>query len=124
MYKKASIKKLRFTTTKGNLSVEQLWGLTMTELKTLIKSLHKLIKKEDDDDLAFLEEDKVLYSDDQLRYDIAVDVYKTKQAELQQKHEDAEKKARNQHIAEIIARKQDEALESKSIEELQTMLKD
>ena len=124
MYKKASIKKLRFTTTKGNLSVEQLWGLTMTELKTLIKSLHKLIKKEDDDDLAFLEEDKVSYSDDQLRYDIAVDVYKTKQAELQQKHEDAEKKARNQHIAEIIARKQDEALESKSIEELQTMLKD
>lgn len=124
MYKKASIKKLRFTTTKGNLNVEQLWGLTMTELKTLIKSLHKLIKKEDDDDLAFLEEDKVSYSDDQLRYDIAVDVYKTKQAELQQKHEDAEKKARNQHIAEIIARKQDEALESKSIEELQAMLKD
>lgn len=124
MYKKASIKKLRFTTTKGNLNVEQLWGLTMTELKTLIKSLHKLIKKETDDDLAFLEEDKVSYSDDQLRYDIAVDVYKTKQAELQQKHEDAEKKARNQHIAEIIARKQDEALESKSIEELQAMLKD
>ena len=115
MYKKASIKKLRFTTTKGNLSVEQLWGLTMTELKTLIKSLHKLIKKEDNDDLAFLEEDKVSYSDDQLRYDIAVDVYKTKQAELQQKHEDAEKKARNQHIAEIIARKQDEALESLSL---------
>ena len=124
MYKKASIKKLRFTTTKGNLSVEQLWSLTMTELKTLIKSLHKLIKKETDDDLAFLEEDKVSYSDDQLRYDIAVDVYKTKQEELQQKHEDAEKKARNQHIAEIIARKQDEALESKSIEELQAMLKD
>lgn len=124
MYKKASIKKLRFTTTKGNLSVEQLWGLTMTELKTLIKSLYKLIKKEADDDLAFLEEDKVSYSDDQLRYDIAVDVYKTKQTELQQKHEDAEKKARNQHIAEIIARKQDEALESKSIEELQAMLKD
>ena len=64
MYKKASIKKLRFTTTKGNLSVEQLWGLTMTELKTLIKSLHKLIKKETDDDLAFLEEDKVSYSDE------------------------------------------------------------
>lgn len=35
---------------------------------------------------------------------------------------DFEKKQRNQRIAEIIAKKKDEALESKSIEELEKML--
>jgi hypothetical protein len=35
MYKEAAKQKLRFATNKGNLSVEQLWDLNLTDLDSL-----------------------------------------------------------------------------------------
>lgn len=52
---------------------------------------------------------------------IAVDIYKTKQAELAERRNEAEKRAFNQHIDEIIAEKKEADLRGKSIEELEAM---
>ena len=124
LYKKASRLKLRFQTNKGLLTVEQLWGLTMTELKALIINLHNVIKKEEDTDLAFLEKEEVVEeSEDKLRYDIAVDVYKTKQAEIKESHDEAERRAYNKHIDELIAAKEEENLRGLSVEELRKLKK-
>ena len=119
MYKKASRLKLRFETKKGLLTVEQLWGLSLAELKNLIIALHAAIKKDENTDLDFLEtEDFIAESDDKLRFDIAVDVYKTKQAEVKEAHEAAERRAFNKHIDELIAEKQEADLRNLSVEEL------
>ena len=76
------------------------------------------------EDLAFLETESVTEeSEDQIRFDIAVDVYKTKQQEAKDSREEAAKKAHNQHIAEIIAEKEEAELRSKSVEELKAMMK-
>lgn len=123
MYKKASRLKLRFQTSKGQLTVEQLWGLNMTDLKNVIVGLHKNIKKNEDEDLSFLEKEEVEESEDKLRYDIAVDIYKTKQAEVKESHEAAERKAYNKHIDELIAAKEEESLRGLSIEELRKLKK-
>lgn len=123
MYKKASRLKLRFQTSKGQLTVEQLWGLTMTDLKNVIIGLHKNIKKDEDEDLSFLEKEEVEESEDKLRYDIAVDIYKTKQAEVKESHEAAERRAYNKHIDELIAAKEEESLRGLSIEELRKLKK-
>ena len=124
MYKKASRLKLRFQTSKGLLTVEQLWGLTQTELKNVIIALHSAIKKEAEADLDFLETDTVVEeSEDKLRYEIAVDIYKTKQAEAREAHEEAEKRAYNKHIDELIAEKQEESLRSMTIEQLKGLKK-
>lgn len=124
MYKKAIRAKLRFQTSKGLLTIEQLWGLTLTELKNLIISLHETVKKVPSEDLAFLETETVQEeSEDKMRFNIAVDVYKTKQQEAKDSREEASKKAYNQHIAEIIAEKEEADLRNKSIDELKAMMK-
>ena len=123
MYKKASRLKLRFSTPKGNLSAEQLWDLSQTDLSNSVKSVKKILKKSDDDELSFLEEATVVDTDNQLRFDILKDVYLTKKAEFITLREAAEIKAHNQKIFTLIAEKQDDALKGKTIEQLEAMIK-
>lgn len=118
--------KLRFETPKGLLTVEQLFDLSMTDLSTTIKKVNALIKKEQatDDELSFLEGIDTTETQNSLRFRILKDVYLTKKDARDAAALDFEKKQRNQRIAEIIAKKKDEALESKSIEELEKMLEE
>ena len=117
MYKKASQIKLRFETSKGLLNVEQLWGLKEAQLKELIlDAKSKLVKVEDFKDLSFL--DSISKEDelDRLRFDILVDIYKTKQEAVNKQKELQENKLYNAMIDEIIAEKQNESLKSLSVE--------
>lgn len=124
MYKKALQHRLRFETSKGILTTEQLFGLSMAELKTLILKLHDVIKKDVSEDLDFLNEDNTTEeSDDELRYNVAVDVFKTKQAEVKDAKNEAERRAHNKHIDEIIAAKEEENLRNMSIEDLKKLKK-
>lgn len=126
MYKQAAQLKLRFDTPKGQLSVEQLFDLTMTDLSLSIRKVNATLKKEKavDDELAFLEGKDAVETQNSLRFKILKDVYLTKKEARDAAALDYEKKQRNQRIAELIAKKKDEELESKSVEELEAMLKD
>ena len=118
--------KLRFETPKGLLTVEQLFDLSMADLSTTIKKVNALIKKEQvtDDELSFLEGVDTTETQNSLRFRILKDVYLTKKDARDAAALDFEKKQRNQRIAEIIAKKKDEALESMSIEELEKMIEE
>lgn len=119
MYKQASQIKLRFETPKGLLNVEQIWGLSASQLRELIlDAKSKLVKVEDFKDLSFL--DLVSKEDElnKLRFDILVDIYKTKQEAVNKQKEIQENKLYNAMIDEIIAEKQNESLKSLSVEEL------
>jgi ribosomal protein L29 len=122
MYKQASQLKLRFQTSKGQLTVEQLWDLSMTDLSTTIKAMKKVLKKSDDDDLGFLEEDSKVDKVMELAFNILKDVYITKKEAAKAIREAAEIKAHNQKILTLIADKEEESLKGKSIEELKNML--
>ena len=126
MYKQAVMLKLRFETPKGLLTVEQLFDLSMTDLSTTIKRVNAPLKKEQatDNELSFLEGADTTETQNSLRFRILKDVYLTKKEARDAAALDFEKKQRNQRIAEIIAKKKDEALESKSIEELEKMLEE
>jgi len=126
MYKQAAQLKLRFDTPKGPLAAEQLFDLTMTDLSTSIKKVNALLKKEKatDDELSFLEGVDTTETQNSLRFKILKDVYLTKKEARDAATLDYEKKQRKQRIAEIIAKKKDEALENKSIEELEKMLEE
>lgn len=119
MYKKASQIKLRFETPKGLLNVEQLWGLKESQLKELIlDAKSKLVKVEDLEDLSFLDLVSKENELDKLKFDILVDIYKTKQEAINKQKEMQENKLYNAMIDEIIAEKQNESLKSLSVEEL------
>ena len=123
MYKQVSRLGLRFQTSKGLLSVEQLWHLSQTDLSNAIKAVKKVLKKTDDDELSFLEDAKVVDVENQLRFDVLKDVYLTKKSERDALRDEAESKAHNAKIDAIIAEKQESQLHSLSIDELEKLRK-
>jgi len=123
MYKQASQLKLRFLTNVGLLSVEQLWDLSQTQLSNAVKAVKKVLKKNDDDELSFLEDTKEVDVENQLRFDILKDVYLTKKKEAEELRNAAEIKAHNQKILTLIAEKKDDSLKGMSIAELEAQLR-
>lgn len=124
MYKKASQLKLRFTTNVGQLSAEQLWDLTQTQLANAIKAVRTLIKKNDnEDELSFLGDNAVVDSENQLRFEILKDIYMTKKKEAEDIRTAAEIKAHNQKIDILIAEKREGKLKEMDIEELEKLRK-
>lgn len=124
MYKQAAQSKLRFDTPKGALTTEQLFDLSMTDLSATIRKVNIALKKEQavDDELAFLEGKDIVETQNSLRFKILKDVYLTKKEARDVAVIDDEKRKQRQRIAEIIAKKRDETLENKSLEELEAML--
>ena len=123
MFKQASQRKLRFTTGVGQLSVEQLWYLSQTQLTNAIKAVKKTLKNDNDDELSFLEDTKTVDVENQLRFDILKDVYMTKKRELDETRNAANVKMHNQRIDALIAEKREGQLRNMSIEELEKLYK-
>lgn len=120
-FKLASQQKLRFQTTKGLLSVEQLWDLSLDELDALAVSLeieHKQSAKK-----SFLVKTSTKDKTAQLRFDLVIDILNTLVAEQEAMTEAQEIKEHNKKIISLIAEKQDESLKGKSIKQLENMLR-
>lgn len=127
MFEKATRMKLRFESQRGPLSTEDLWDLPLTgrtvSLDDIARSIHKQIKEEDND-ISFVTPSvsgkESLMT--QLRFDIVKHIIDVKIAERDAAYAAADKKAKKQKIMELIDKKQDEALSSKSVEELLAMI--
>lgn len=101
-----------------------MWDLNFTQLTSLIKAIKKVLKQNDnDDDLSFLVDTTKVDVEMQLRFDIAKDVYLTKKKDAEELRSAADIKEHNQKILGLIARKQENELEGKSVEELEKLLK-
>jgi len=121
MYKEASKLKLRFNTPRGVLSTEQLWDLSLEDLDKLAVSLKKAYKESGEK--SFLVKKSKKDKELKLMFDIALDILTTKVEERDAMREEAETKAFNQKIDEIIAAKKDEELKSLSVKELEKLRK-
>ena len=116
-YKQASREDLRIQTTRGELTVSQLWHLPITELDVLAVKLEAdynesgkksfVVKRTKKDSLI------------KLRFDIVLDILTTKVEEAAAASESLENNAHNSVINALIAEKQTEALKGKSIKELE-----
>ena len=123
MYKQAAILGLRVQTTKGLLSVDQLWTLKLKDLSDSLKALKKNSTKTSDSELDFLEETTKIDVISELAFEIMKDVYLTKREEAKRVKEDAEVKAYNQKILALIKEKEDGDLREMSKEQLEKLLK-
>lgn len=120
-FKLATQQKLRFQTSKGSLSTEQLWDLSLTDLDALAVSLE--IEHKESGKKSFLAKTSVKDKTAKLRFDVVIDILNTKVAEQEAATEALEIKEHNKKIIELIAEKQDESLKGKSIKQLEAMLK-
>lgn len=119
MFEFAVRNKLRFPY-KGMVSVEDLWDLSVTELDKVFKALNAQKKQSDEESLLTTKtkEDEILM----VQIEIVKYIVHVKQAEKAAREKEAENKAKKQKIMAIIADKEDEALKTASVEDLQKML--
>ena len=129
LFETAVRSKLRFDSPKGLLTAEDLWDLPLTttspsrpSLDLMARDLYKQLKEFSDDAVSFVKPSTVSTTAIQVKFDIVKHVIDTKMAERDAAAASAEKSAKKQKLMELIARKQDTALESASIEELQAMV--
>ncbi len=125
MFEQATRDKIRFESPKGLLTTEDLWDLPLTSLRganlnDIAKGLNRELKNTADEDFVnkAVKTDTIL----KLKFDVVkyiIDVRLAENATAKQAAEHREKKAR---LLELIARKQDENLAAKSVEELQAMV--
>ena len=123
IHKEGNRRGLRFQTSKGLLSGEQLWGATMVDLSGAIKLVNNILKRVDEDYLSFLSDSKVVDVENQLRFDILKDVYLTRKPEMEAIRDEADKKAHNQKILNLISEKKEGDLKNMSVEELEKLIK-
>lgn len=120
-FKQASKQKLRFQTTKGVLSVEQLWDLSLSDLDSLAVSLQEAY--ENSKGKSFLTKRTTKDATIKLQFDVVLDILQTKVEESELLREAKENKDHNEKILNLISEKKDEELKGKSLKELQKMLK-
>lgn len=125
MFAQASRLKLRFDTTKGQLSVEDLWDLPLTSgtgkvnLDELAQTLHKL---QGEQTISFVKKEVPVNEIDKLRFDIILHIINTRVAEREAAALASTKKEQKQKLMYIISRKEDSALEGASLEDLRKMM--
>ncbi len=105
---------------RGQISTEDLWDLPVEALDQIFKGLNETVRKTEEESL-LAERPK---EDEVLRNKIAIIRYIVayKLAEKEKARKALENKQKKQQILGIISRKQNEKLESMSMEELKAML--
>ncbi|HNB53118.1 MAG TPA: hypothetical protein PK530_14305 [Anaerolineales bacterium] len=127
MFEQALRLKLRFPSPQGNLTVEDLWDLPLTStrpntanLNNIAKAVSRLLKAESEED--FVNPRSGVNETLQLSLDIVKHIIAVRQAENEATRLRAERTEKKAKLLELIARKQDQALEGKPLEELQQMV--
>ena len=126
MFEKASRLRLRFPTTQGDLTVEDLWKLPLTSsagrpnLDSLAIDLHRIVSPSAarsfvDPALATASESDVL------AFEIVTHIIKVKLDERKAELDALQKKQTLQKLQGLIAQREDEHLSSRSLEEFRAM---
>lgn len=120
MYKKALRTKLRFSTTKGKLTTEDLFDLSLTDLNNLAIDLDK--KLSETPRKSFISDITPDTQEDELRFNIVKDVITLKLVERNAAQNAKAKAAEKAQLLEILHRKQNEALENLSVAEIKAKI--
>ena len=121
MFKEASKLRLRVSTNRGSLSVEQLWDLSVTELDALAVSLEKAYNESGKKSFVQRKSPKDKLA--KLAFDVVLEILTTKVEEQEAIKEAKDIKDHNNKILGLIADKKDDALKGKSVKELEKLLR-
>lgn len=127
MFEKANRLKLRFSSPQGSLTAEDLWDLPLTStrvnqanLNNIAKDVSRELKAHGEED--FVNPKSTVDETLQLKLDIVKHVIQVRQAENEAARTIADRREKKARLLELIAKKQDQELEGKSVEELNAMV--
>lgn len=120
MFERATRKKLRFNTSRGALSVEQLWDMPLTSkdafnLDTLARGYHKELEEKE---ISFIKPVSAFNSDTTLRFNIVKHIIAHKLKKIEQAEKAAQTKARKSELLELIKAAQMKEDSKRSISDL------
>lgn len=120
MFEAASRLKLRFETNRGQLTVEQIWSLGLSDLDIIAQGLDESIRNAPK--RSFVTKGEGVDKTTQLKFDIVLYIIETRQVEAQDKAQAVDKAQKAKLLREAIAAKKGEALLSGDVEDLEKRL--
>lgn len=116
LFVEASRKQYRFKLNNGNATVEDLWDLNLETLNVLAKAAKKEVDSLAEED--FISAKPAASKDTENKFEILKYVIGVKLAERQAKADAVAKRAKAAQIKELLAEKQNQAMQSKTEAEL------
>ena len=128
IFEHATRTKLRFESTKGELSVENLWDLPLTsrtgfDLDTLAKGIARDMRNNQEESFVTTSGASAQMRTLELKLEILKHIIAFKLAEAEKKEQAASKAEEKRRLTEILAQKQDQALLDLTPVELQARLR-
>ena len=120
IFEQATRLQLRFDSPKGQLSVEDLWVLSLEKLNDLAKGLKRKLKETEEEDFLKTRSDTDKKVD--LSFQVVLYILQTKKAEAEDRARVAENRAMKQKLLEKIEQKKDKAYDDMTVEQLQEQL--
>lgn len=121
IFEQATKGKIRFAH-KGQLTVEDLWDITVQELDIVYRQLNGQLKAAQEDSL--LQKPTVESETLALKVELVKRIVAVKLAETEERKVRIEKLAQKRRILDILAEKQDQGLMQKSEDDLRKMLEE
>ena len=122
IFEYATRNKIRFTTERGNLTVEDLWDLPLISTRGLSldqvgRDLRKAIRENEEESL--VEVYNPIENEMTIMFNIVKHIIDTKQQENINRKNKAEKDLKIKKLEEILARKTEDSLNELSIDDIQ-----
>lgn len=127
LFEQATRNKLRFESTKGPLSVEQVWDAPLTSRNGFsLDDIAKQAKRELDalSEESFVEQVSPLKSVAVLKLEVVKHIISVKLSEKEAASKRAERAELRQQLTQALAEKQSDAIKNMSTEEIQKRLKE
>ena len=116
MFEEASRQKLRFQTTAGFISTEDLWDLTLKKLDDIAVAINEKISATAKS--SFLTPKSSPNETMSLALSILIHIITAKQEEAKKSKDAAERRAQRAKLLEMVEKKKDSELEGLSVEDL------
>lgn len=120
VFEQASRQKFRFATTRGNITTEDLWDLSLEDLDTVAKNLNKLVKASEEE--SFIKKANTGNKKAATQLEVVKSIIATKLEDQERRKLAADRKIKRERLVELIAQKEDTAMSKKSIASLKAEL--
>mgnify|MGYP001585906216 CR=1 FL=1 len=118
VFEHASRVKLRFESSRGCLSSEEVWDLSLPSLDALAKAVNKRLREAEEESFIPTPHQPCMVSHDTLRMELLKQVIGVKVVEREAARKKAEDRAKLARLNELLAAKEDDVFRAMSREEI------
>ena len=118
VFEQAANVKLRFESSKGLLSTEEVWDLSLASLDMMARAVNKRLREAEEESFIPIAHQPRVVSHDMLRLEILKHIITTKAEQRDAARKKAEDRAKLARLKEVLAVKEDDAFKALSQDEI------